>query len=209
MLAALQADTKGITLPKVAQDHMDKTLTQGLVGVLSTQASLTGDTSTATSLAAPVRAAIEQAAKAKVSLGADPKQAVTDAVADFTGTYAVMNDNGLAAVYYPKILEDRAPGALEAGLDAIRKEQAAKVLGASPTVDPYVAATARDIETTAVWVNQGDGFALIVPGSTRTLTLTSAKEAQARGLKALAAPPADNGAGLPAVMGPSPGEAAP
>lgn len=188
MLAGLLANTKGITLTKPAQDHMDRALTQGLLGALSTQASLTGDINTAASLAAPVRAAVEQSARAKVSLGMDPTKAVDEAISDFTGTYAVMNDPGLAAVYYPKVTENQAPGAIEAGLTVLRRDQAARLAGAVPdaAANPYVSATARDIETTAVWVNQGDGFALIVPGSTRALAFVGIQAAQQRGIAALA-----------------------
>jgi hypothetical protein len=53
--------------------------------------------------------------------------------------------------------------------------------------NPYIDATVRDIKNGAVWVNHGSGFALIVPGSNRALAFTTYDQAQARGVKELAA----------------------
>lgn len=52
--------------------------------------------------------------------------------------------------------------------------------------NPYVEASIRDIGASAVWVNDGSGFSLIMPGSNRSLGFLTYAQAKDAGLKAQA-----------------------
>lgn len=207
---AMRAETKGVELPKAAIDALTQGLSAGLVGVLKGRADITGDDAGSLALASPVLNAAQQYAKAKVALGADPTAAAQDAVTDLTGQYALINDGALAQVYYPKAIETAAPGAIEAGLLAGRKDAAATLMpamrpgapGTKVPANPYVDATQRDIATSGVWVNERDGFSLIVPGSNRSLAFMTYEQARDRGLKALKANPQISAPPLPVYVAP-------
>jgi len=205
MLAALQAETKGIELPQQAMDAIATGLNNGLVGVLAQQASLTGNAGAAASLAGTVRDAVEQGTKAKILLGGEPTKSARDAISDFTGQYATINDPALAAIYYSKVVEDQAPHAIEMGLAALRRDAASALLpkqrpgapGTKEPPNPYVLAAARDVERGAVWVNSGAGFALVLPGASRAMKYATLAEVEARGLKELKAGPQTPASPLP------------
>lgn len=190
----LRAETKGVELPKEGKDAITNGLNAGLMAVLQGQAAITGNVDSATALAGPVLNAAQQYAKAKVMLGGDPAAAGRDAVTDLTGQYALLSDPALAQIYYPKAMETAAPGAVEAGLKVLRTDAAQTLKpqqrpgapGTKVPANPYADATARDVESSAVWVNNGSGFALIVPGSNRALAFATYEQARDRGVKAIA-----------------------
>jgi hypothetical protein len=191
VLAALQADTKGVELPKEAKAAINSGLNTGLIGVLATQAQITGNYGASSAMAGQVITTAEQYAKAKVMLGTEGTAAGNSAVEDLTGAYAKINDASFAAVFYPADIEKTSPGAIEAGLASLRSDAAGgfKAVGVRK-LDTW----GRTVADSAVWINHGSGFALIVPGSNRILidattgqpiTATYA-EARDRGLKAIA-----------------------
>jgi hypothetical protein len=66
--------------------------------------------------------------------------------------------------------------------------------------NPYIDATVRSISSGAVWVNDGSGFSLIMPGSNRSLGFLTYAQARDSGLKAIAggkAQPKTAAPGLP------------
>jgi hypothetical protein len=185
VLDALAVNTRGEELPQKASEAITSTFNGGIGAVIMGQAAITGDLSAAAGLMAPLKSASAQVAKAKILTGADPEAAGREAVSDLTKQYATISDNGLAQVYYPRALESMAPGAVEAGLQALREDAASMFMAPSGEPNPYVDATARDVADSAVWVNHGAGFALIVPGSNRFIKTATLEEVQRIGLQKL------------------------
>ncbi len=175
----MAADTKGVTLDTKAKEQITQTLGDGILGVLQGQAAVKGDAAEAISLAGPLQDAVEQSAKARVLLGADPNAAAISAAKDMTGQLALISDASFAQVYYSTAVEAKNPGAVESGLLALRQDVAATFAG-----NPYSEATGRDILSSAVWVNDRDGFSLTVPGSNRYIRHVSLDDAVKRGLLA-------------------------
>lgn len=174
----LNADTKGAELGSAGNKAIDETLSAGIVGIFAGQAAVTGDTGAAANQAQQLRSAAAQIAKARGMLTGDFEAAAREAVTDLTSQFAMLSDDSFAQVYYPIRLEDENPGALERGLLTLRKEAA----NAFPQ-DPYSQATARDVASMAVWVNDRDGVSLIVPGSNRYLMHVSYDDAVKRGIQ--------------------------
>lgn len=177
MWSELASDTKGITLDSKDREQVTATLGDGILAVLQGQAAVKGDAADAIGLAVPLQEAAEQIAKARVAVGTDSATAAKTAAADLTGQFALISDPTFAQVYYSKSVENKNPGAFEAGLAAIRDEVAAAVTG-----DPYADATGRDIAAAGVWINHKSGFSLVVPGSNHILKHVTLDEVLNRGL---------------------------
>jgi hypothetical protein len=175
MWAQQSADTKGVDLPATAKKTLAAKFDDGIGAVIRGQAVVTGDFDTAMTLTNQFMASTEQAAKAAGTISGDFDTAAADAVDEYSTPYALIHDDQFAEVMYPAKLEAKSPGAVEHGLHVLRELAAAQF-----PKDPYSQATARDILDHAVWVNQGDGFALIVPGSNRTLPIALDKDLTGR-----------------------------
>jgi hypothetical protein len=179
MWSELASDTKGITLDSKDREQVTATLGNGILAVLQGQAAAKGDAADAIGLAVPLQDAAEQIAKARIAVGTDSATAAKTAATDLTAQFALISDPTFAQVYYSKAVENKHPGAFEAGLTALRKDVAATFAG-----DPYTEATGRDVLDHAVWVNHLDGFSLTVPGSNRYIKHVTLDEVVARGLVA-------------------------
>jgi len=183
VLSALTVDTQGVELPQKSKQAITSTFNDGIGAVIRGQAAITGNLAAAAGLITPLQKASEQVAKAKILTGAEPAVAGREAVSDLTKQYATISDNGLAQIYYPRALEDMAPGAVEAGLEALREDAASMFKTPDGTPDPYLDATRRDVAESAIWINHGAGFALIVPGSSRFIKTATLEEVQRVGLQ--------------------------
>jgi hypothetical protein len=172
----LRSDTSGAKMEKANHQTLDAVLGDGIMEVLSGQAAVTGDFTGVQ--ASQIRATAEQVTKARGLMTGDYDAAARTAVEDLTGQLAMIADDTFAFVYYPSNLENKDPGAMERGLLTLRTDYAGKF-----PADPYSQATARDIATQAVWVNDQDGLSLIVPGTNRALMHVSYEDALKRGLE--------------------------
>lgn len=140
--------------------------------------------------------AIQQAAAARLTSGAtSATTAVREAQADWERGLLAVNDRNLAHVYFPA---DRANVAqVTAGLRLLREEAGRVTLDPAAGADANMAARARrDAAAVAVWVNEGDRFALVSRGAggaqvvLRTATLDEVTGAhRARVERDAAAPP--------------------
>jgi hypothetical protein len=133
--------------------------------------------------------ALQHAAAARMTAGAtSASAAVREAQADWERGLAAVNDRNLAHVYFPA--ERATPAQVSTGLRLLR-EQAA-VVDLNPAAGAAANAQARarrDAAASAVWINEGNNFALVARGQggaavvLRTATLdevTGATQARAR-----------------------------
>lgn len=162
---------------------------QSVQGVRVMQAQLTGDSRYAATVSRDMDAIGRSVQVALTSGESSVTRAVEGAQARFNTGLAVVNDSGLAHVYFPA--RSASPAQVTAGLRALRAETVTGV-NIDPALGADQAAAARARRTAAergVWINEGSTFSLVVPGqagapvvlrSVRLEDVVRAAEAQTR-----------------------------
>lgn len=170
----LLSPTEGISLDTAGKNEVISQSQSGLGEVLQQQQLVTGSAAYAKQWQ-DYAGALTQIAKVRGAAMNDYQTAAAQGANDLSGNLSFINDDTLAHVYYPKSYEAKTPGAIEAGLNASRSVDPAELQsrfdvstlepGARALFEKQSADAADYIANNAVWVNSGDGFALIVPGT--------------------------------------------
>lgn len=141
-------------------------------GVLLRQAQVTGNAAYA-ERSAQLRTAIEHVARLRAAGSTDYAEAARSAALDLTGERAMLADDR-HAVHFPAWL---APaGRMRDGFDALRRRVDILMEPQRPPDDQRLAQQqfdriVRDARERGVWVNDGDGYALVVPGTGSVLAI--------------------------------------
>jgi hypothetical protein len=166
---------------------LESELGRGALAVLQQQAAISGDPEVMGSLNTALAMAREAAAR-RMARGMSPTEAVRSAVSDVMAGRQPLRVDGLAELMIPA--RSVPPAELVPGLRTLRARA-----GQAP-MDPAAGAGAnamarerRAAASRAVWVNSGDGFALMVPGSPAPLARASLDEVLAAGRATQTAPP--------------------
>ncbi len=155
---------------------------EGMGGVLQRQRAVTGNADYGRQRE-QYRDALAQVARARLAPGSGAA-AVDGAQADMFGHLRALSETNFAHVYVPAATDMNA---LRAGLLAAREREAARFAerrppeSAGPQARRRFDAVARDLPTTATWVNEGRGLALVVPATGAAIARMSLAEIVALG----------------------------
>lgn len=142
-------------------------LNEGLGGVLIAQAAAAGNVAGAAKLTIPLTNAIEQMAKAKMLDGkTTADDAVSTSVEELTGHITTVNEPNFAQVYFSqKYPEDEMREGLWRARSSFADNLAASAAQNFTGADLMQwQSYAMEVKANAVWINEGDGYSLMLYG---------------------------------------------